>query len=174
MKPFIHTKDDVGNRRRSHDIHYPPDDIGNRLAGVNQGYYLPENVGNFVGKRPSPSRPLPTPKPIMVKPPKPEDTQEKPERQVYTLKSAPDEKRILAETTVRTLLGFLSQDLKVEASLTQQEEQPCVLVKIAGAPHLQEAVFKSGSSALVALNFLVNKVVNRYPDDRIRLIIEGE
>ena len=39
------------------------------------------------------------------------------------------------------------------------------------SPRAGEPLFALGNAALMSLNYLVNKVVNRYPDDRIRLAI---
>ena len=49
------------------------------------------------------------------------------------------------------------------------EQFPHVIVKV--IEEEENSIFHKGSGALLSLNFLVNKIVNRYPDDRIRLAI---
>lgn len=182
MKPFQHAKDDVGNRRRTHEAHYPPDDIGNRAESLMRIYHVPEAIGNVIGgnlqrpqqaqRRPLPARPMPPPRQQRVERPAPLPAPEPEERPVYTLKSEPEEKRVLAESTVRTILGFVFEQGSAVAELTTEDEQPCVIVKVQEPADAKASLVKNGSAALGAFNFLVNKIVNRYPDDRIRLVVQ--
>ena len=86
----------------------------------------------------------------------------------YKLKSDPEEKRETAEDLIAQIMRLGGLANQVKASLVGNEKFPHVMVTI---QEEGETVFHKGSSALLSLNFLVNKIVNRYPDDRIRLAV---
>lgn len=101
----------------------------------------------------------------------------------YTLKSDPEHKRRDAEQIVRALVTEAGRDATVEARLLEDGDKPKILVTIdeRGASsalpatrrssNAHEPLFVLGNAALMSLNYLVNKIVNRYPDDRIRLAV---
>jgi hypothetical protein len=101
----------------------------------------------------------------------------------YTLKSDPEQKRKDAEGAVRSIVTESGRDATVLARLIEDGDRPKILVTIderGPSPSLpperrgqnaQEPLFVMGNAALMSLNYLVNKIVNRYPDDRIRLAI---
>ncbi len=87
----------------------------------------------------------------------------------YKLKSDPDEKREMAEEAMAQILRLGGLATQVEAKLVGNEQFPYVVVKV--IEEEENSIFHKGSGALLSLNFLVNKIVNRYPDDRIRLAV---
>lgn len=101
----------------------------------------------------------------------------------YTLKTSAEQKRKDAEDAVRAVVVEGGRDATVLARLIEDGTRPKVLVTIdergpsadlppeRRAPNAQEPLFVMGNAALMSLNYLVNKIVNRYPDDRIRLAI---
>lgn len=101
----------------------------------------------------------------------------------YTLKTTPEQKRKEGEEIVRAIVREAGRDATVEGKLLEDGTRPKVLVTIddrgpaADVPSerrsadAQEPLFLLGNAALMSLNYLVNKVVNRFPDDRIRLAV---
>jgi hypothetical protein len=101
----------------------------------------------------------------------------------YTLKTSAEQKRKDAEDAVRSIVVESGRDATVLARLIEDGSRPKVLVTIdergpasslppeRRAPNANEPLFVMGNAALMSLNYLVNKIVNRYPDDRIRLAI---
>ncbi len=101
----------------------------------------------------------------------------------YTLKTTAEQKRKDAEDAVRNVVVEAGRDATVAARLIEDGDKPKVLVTIderGPAPSLppqrrsenaQEPLFVMGNAALMSLNYLANKIVNRFPDDRIRLAI---
>lgn len=101
----------------------------------------------------------------------------------YTLKSDPEQKRKDAEDAVRSIVLEAGRDGAVLARLIEDDGRPKILVTIdergpsttlppeRRATNAAEPLFIMGNAALTSLNYLVNKIVNRYPDDRIRLAI---
>lgn len=108
---------------------------------------------------------------------------EEDDRFAYVLKSDPAEKVRDAETCVREVLERAGRDAVVKARLIEDRDRPKVLITIdergakrdlpkeRRAENAEEPLFVLGNAALMSLNYLVNKIVNRYPDDRIRLAI---
>ncbi|MEW5855679.1 MAG: hypothetical protein AB2A00_43290, partial [Myxococcota bacterium] len=88
----------------------------------------------------------------------------------YTLKSDPEVKRQAALKATEEILKHAGRQATVTAQVVQEQHGPRVVVEIQdkGA---DGALFGKGSAALSALTFLVNKIINRFPDDRIRLTI---
>jgi hypothetical protein len=91
------------------------------------------------------------------------------DRFTYALKSDPGDKRKEAGDAVDNVLKHAGRDAEVIAHIVDDGERPKVLVTI--EEKAEEPLFVLGNSALMSLNYLVNKIVNRYPDDRIRLAI---
>lgn len=101
----------------------------------------------------------------------------------YALTSSPEEKRAAAEAVVREIVEGAGRDATVTARVVDDGARPKVLVTIeergpaASLPAerrgrgAQDPLFVLGNPALMSLNYLVNKIVNRYPGDRIRLTI---
>lgn len=89
---------------------------------------------------------------------------------VYQLKSDPEEKRSAAEQVCTEIVRHSGREAEVKAELTEENGQPKVVVLVdekgPGSP-----LFTRNSAALSSLNFLTNKIVNRFPDDRIRLVV---
>ncbi len=85
----------------------------------------------------------------------------------YVLASTPEEKRAQAELAVKTIFEAGELPLEITATLGPSETRPSVSVLV------NHPVFKTGELPLAALNFLVNKIVNRLPSDRIRLAVRG-
>jgi hypothetical protein len=89
----------------------------------------------------------------------------------YTLKSDPEVKREAALKAVEEVLRNAGRAAaKASARVVQEPSGPRVVVEVddkAGDGPL----FPRGSAALLALTFLVNKIINRFPDDRIRLSV---
>lgn len=108
---------------------------------------------------------------------------EEDDRFEYTLKTPAEQKRTDAERCVRDIVTQAGRDATVVARLIEDGRRPKVLVTVeergpaATVPVERRAVsagdplFAMGNGALMSLNYLVNKIVNRYPDDRIRLAI---
>lgn len=86
----------------------------------------------------------------------------------YTLSSTPEEKRAQTELTLKTIFETAQLPTEFTVSLEQSETKSSVLVVI------HSPVFKTGELPLAALNFLVNKIVNRLPIDRIRLTVRAQ
>lgn len=91
------------------------------------------------------------------------------ERSEFTLKSDPVQKADQAKQALAEILtrgGLLAQ---VDAQVLTEKNVPVLKL------HFEESqasrVFVEGKLEMIALNFLVNKIVNRYPDDRIRLSV---
>ena len=101
----------------------------------------------------------------------------------YTLKSPAEEKRAAAEACVKAVVEGAGRDALVKALLIEDGTRPKVLVTIkengpaASLPKerrsetADQPLFVLGNAALMSLNYLANKIVNRYPSDRIRLTI---
>jgi hypothetical protein len=101
----------------------------------------------------------------------------------YVLKTDPESKRADAQEAVRSVLENAGRAGEVIAKLLEDEDRPKVLVTIdesgpadsldaeRKSDNAGEPLFVLGNAALMSLNYLVNKIVNRYPDDRIRLAI---
>jgi hypothetical protein len=101
----------------------------------------------------------------------------------YVLKSAPDQKRAEALRFVDDVLRESGRNAIVQARIIEDGDKPKLLVTIEEkGPHgklsaeripadAHEPLFVMGNAALMSLNYLANKVVNRYPDDRIRLAV---
>jgi hypothetical protein len=101
----------------------------------------------------------------------------------YQLKTTPEQKRRESSDIVERIVYEAGRDATVEAHLIEDGARPKVLVTIAErgpqdklpperrAKNAAEPLFIMGNAALMSLNYLVNKIVNRYPDDRIRLAI---
>ena len=85
----------------------------------------------------------------------------------YTLTSTPEEKRVHAEQVVKKIFEAGQLPTEIEATLEQTEIRSSIVVSI------KTPVFKTGELPLAALNFLVNKIVNRLPTDRIRLAVRA-
>lgn len=88
----------------------------------------------------------------------------------YVLKSDPEDKRSKALEICTEVLRLCQREAEVSANLVDEAGQPKVVVMVDEADS-QNALFTRNSAALSALNFLTNKVVNRFPDDRIRLVV---
>jgi hypothetical protein len=101
----------------------------------------------------------------------------------YLLKTAPEEKRIAALTTVEDVVRLSNRKAKCTSTLLDDGNRPKILVTIEEtgvgddvpadqlANNADKPLFALGNAALMSLNYIVNKIVNRYPDDRIRLAI---
>jgi hypothetical protein len=101
----------------------------------------------------------------------------------YVLTSDPEQKRQSAEDTVRTIMERAGRLADVNAVLLQNENRASVLVLIdekgahpsvpleSRADNADKPMLSRGDIELTALNFIVNKIVNRYPNDRIRLAV---
>lgn len=108
---------------------------------------------------------------------------EEDDRFEYTLKTTAEQKRADAETCVRDIVTQAGRDATVVARLIEDGTRPKVLVTVEErgaaaslpaerrAASAAEPLFVMGNGALMSLNYLVNKIVNRFPDDRIRLAI---
>ena len=108
---------------------------------------------------------------------------EEDDRFEYTLKTPADQKRADAERCVREIVEAAGRDATVAARLIEDGTRPKVLVTVEErgpastlpperrAANASDALFAMGNAALSSLNYLANKVVNRFPDDRIRLAI---
>jgi hypothetical protein len=91
----------------------------------------------------------------------------------YQLKSDPDVKRQSALNAVQEVLKHAGRTATVKATVFPEAFGPRVVVEIKEQDP-QGPLFSRGTPALGAVTFLVNKIVNRYPDDRIRLSIVEE
>jgi hypothetical protein len=101
----------------------------------------------------------------------------------YELRSKPEDKRKAAEEAVTRVLAASARDATVTSRVVEDGDRPKVLVAIDDrgpaaelpadqrADNAAEPLFVLGNAALMSLNYLVNKIINRYPDDRIRLAI---
>lgn len=89
------------------------------------------------------------------------------DRVEYTLTSTPEEKRAQAELAMKTI--FEAGELKAEIFTTLEQSETKTSVNVL----VNSPVFKAGDLPLAALNFLVNKIVNRLPSDRIRLSVRA-
>lgn len=101
----------------------------------------------------------------------------------YKLKSTTEEKRSEALFAVTSVVEGAERAATVLALLLEDGDRPKVLVTIeekgpaACVPKerrgedAESPLFVLGNAALMSLNYLTNKIVNRYPDDRIRLAI---
>lgn len=108
---------------------------------------------------------------------------EEDDRFEYVLKSDPERKRQDAHDAVANVLAGAGRDAEVKSRVLDDDNRPKVIVTIdekGPAESLPaerrteasaEPLFVLGNAALMSLNYLVNKIVNRYPDDRIRLAI---
>jgi hypothetical protein len=88
----------------------------------------------------------------------------------YQLKSDPEDKRKAALAATLEILKHAGRSGDVTAKVVQETHGPRVVVEIADKG-TDGPLFARSSAALSALTFLVNKIINRYPDDRIRLSI---
>ncbi len=101
----------------------------------------------------------------------------------YVLSSDPEQKRLAAEETVKSILEKSGRLAEVTSVLLKNDSRQSVLVvmdekglhpSISSGNRSENAdkpLFVRGSVELTALNFIVNKIVNRYPNDRIRLAV---
>jgi hypothetical protein len=108
---------------------------------------------------------------------------EEDDRFEYTLKSTPEEKRAQALASVTEIVNGAGRDARTDGIVIEDGDKPKVVVTIdergpaASVPAERrsksagDALFVLGNPALMSLNYLVNKIVNRYPGDRIRLAI---
>ncbi|MCC7072750.1 MAG: hypothetical protein IT383_15595 [Deltaproteobacteria bacterium] len=108
---------------------------------------------------------------------------EEDDRFEYTLKTPAEQKRADAERCVHQVVEAAGRDATVVARLIDDGTRPKVVVTVlergpaATLPperrsaNAGDALFAMGNAALASLNYLVNKIVNRFPDDRIRLAI---
>ncbi|MFH1810799.1 MAG: R3H domain-containing nucleic acid-binding protein [Pseudomonadota bacterium] len=88
----------------------------------------------------------------------------------YVLKSDPEVKRASAEDVCRAIVKLCQREATIQAELVEESGQPKVVVLVSEQGS-DAPLFTRNSAALSALNFLTNKVVNRFPDDRIRLVV---
>lgn len=160
--------ENFGNRLLPDEEPSIDDNIGNRSDGPamadNQGGRRRRRRGRR-GRRPNDdTRPAPQRRRG------PRDDMPPDEPVQYVLKSDPEEKRSAAERVCGDIVGHCGREAQVSAELVDENGQPKVVVMVneqgPGAP-----LFTRNSAALSALNFLTNKVVNRFPDDRIRLVV---
>ena len=82
------------------------------------------------------------------------------------------EKAAAAEKTLREVLGFL----KLNAELTVEKKDDDILLKIGDAEGSKavEELFSSTKPPLApALQFLLNKIVNRFPERRRHIVVEA-
>lgn len=108
---------------------------------------------------------------------------EEDDRFEYVLKSDAQSKCDAAREAVHSVLMYAQREAIVEARVIEDRDRPKVVVTIdekgpaaslaaeQRSESADQPLFVLGNAALMALNYLVNKVVNRYPDDRIRLAI---
>jgi hypothetical protein len=89
------------------------------------------------------------------------------DRAQYTLTSTPEEKRAQAELALKTIFEAGELQAEITTTLEQSEDKSSVHILV------NSPVFKTGDLPLAALNFLVNKIVNRLPTDRIRLSVKA-
>ena len=83
----------------------------------------------------------------------------------YTLTSSPEEKRLLAEQTLKKIFEAGKLEAEISTGLEESEGQPMI------AAWVKTPVFKTGELPFAALHFLVYKIVNKTPTDRIKLVI---
>lgn len=85
----------------------------------------------------------------------------------YKFSKTPERKFTELEYTLKKLLktGGLTADMKI--SVDQKEETPFLHAII------NEPIFKNNDLALAALNFLVNKILNKTVNDRIKIKISS-
>ncbi|MBI5497696.1 MAG: hypothetical protein HY904_21995 [Deltaproteobacteria bacterium] len=89
----------------------------------------------------------------------------------YQLKSDPEDKRKAALAASEEILKHSGRTrATATARVVQETHGPRVVVEI-GDKGTDGGLFARGTAALSAMTFLVNKIINRYPDDRIRLAI---
>lgn len=82
------------------------------------------------------------------------------------------EKAAAAEKTIREVLGLL----KLEAEVVVDKKDDDILLKITDAEGSKavEELFSSTKPPLApALQFLVNKIVNRFPERRLHIVVEA-
>lgn len=108
---------------------------------------------------------------------------EEDDRFEYVLKSPSEQKRKDAHEAVASVLKGAGRDAVVQSRVLDDENRPKVIITIdekgpaKGLPEERrtagsaDPLFVLGNAALMSLNYLANKIVNRYPDDRIRLAI---
>jgi hypothetical protein len=108
---------------------------------------------------------------------------EEDDRFEYSLKSTPEQKRAEALRFVDDVVRESGRQAVVQARVIEDGDKPKLLVTIdERGPHAKlsaeriteganDPLFVMGNAALMSLNYLANKVVNRYPDDRIRLAV---
>ncbi len=91
----------------------------------------------------------------------------------YVLSSDPEQKRLAAQETVKSILEKSGRLAEVTSILLKNESRLSVLVVMdeKRSDNMDKPLFVRGSVELTALNFIVNKIVNRYPNDRIRLAV---
>ena len=166
--------DDIGNRLSpsAPDVQLD-DDIGNRAQQENDGPQRARGQGRRRNKRKN-DRPLNS------------NDRDRDQRRgghrprrnsfarapitEYVLKSDPEDKRSRAEEICTEIVRLSQREAQVSAELVDENGQPKVVVMVAESDP-NNALFTRNSAALSALNFLTNKVVNRFPDDRIRLVV---
>ncbi|MES2504348.1 MAG: hypothetical protein V4534_05660 [Myxococcota bacterium] len=89
------------------------------------------------------------------------------DRAEYSLTSTPEEKCAQIEQTVKKLFDLGHAPVELTCHVEQVNEKPFVSVAV------KTPLFKNDEISMAALNFLVNKMVNRAHSDRIRLAVKA-
>jgi hypothetical protein len=92
----------------------------------------------------------------------------------FSLKSTPEVKQQVALEAVRKILTHMERNAEVDARLLtggNHGKPELVLLISESAPANGVKMLMDNDGTSLALNFLVNKIVNRYPDDRIKLSV---
>lgn len=164
---------DGRTRRRKEEGAHQPMRIGRYIMG---GVNPIVTGANVYGQTPV-AAPVPVYTPRQV-------SQDDEERVEYILTSDPEMKRVQAEEAVKKIMEKAGRVAEVLAVLSQDEERRysvAVSINDKGlderftgenrADNADQPIFVIGSPETLALNFIVNKIVNRYPNDRIRLTV---
>ncbi len=85
----------------------------------------------------------------------------------FTLTSTPEEKRAQAELALQTIFEAASSSADITVTLDSANDKPSVLATV------KSTLFKPEELPTAALGFLVNKIVNKMPNDRIRLALSS-
>ena len=96
---------------------------------------------------------------------------EEDDRFEYTLKTPAEQKRQEAEAIVASITREAGREAVVVGLLIEDGDKPKILVTTEEKGPGTDPLFVMGNAALMSLNYLVNKIVNRFPEDRIRLAI---
>ena len=83
----------------------------------------------------------------------------------FTLTSTPEEKRAQTELALKTIFEAAESTADIAVTLDSSNDKPIV------SATLKSALFKPEELPTAALGFLVNKIVNKMPNDRIRLTL---